>query len=117
MKSNDDKVQGFLEGMQEIDSEKYQVLQETRKIVFEIAPDTQERFIYGGIMFSRNDQDFGGVFASKKHVSFEFGQGYLFQDPDGHLEGGGKYRRHLKLRNLGDVTTKTTAGFVQQAVG
>ncbi|MEE9454329.1 MAG: DUF1801 domain-containing protein [Paracoccaceae bacterium] len=115
-KSKDERVQAFLDGMRDMDGQKHQILQDARAIVFAAAPDTQERFIYGGIMFNHNSEDFGGVFASKKHVSFEFGQGFLLQDPEGLLEGGGKFRRHLKLRSVKDVTGKATAGFVKQAV-
>lgn len=114
--SKDEQVQAFLAGMRDMDAVKYRILQDARVIVFAAAPDAQERFIYGGIMFSRNGEDFGGVFASKKHVSFEFGQGFLLKDPDGLLEGVGKFRRHLKLRSVEDVTGKATAGFVKQAV-
>ncbi len=114
--SKDEKVQAFLDDMRAVDAEKYQILQEARAIAFDIAPDIGERFIYGGIMFSRNGEDFSGIFARKHHVSFEFGQGYLLDDPDGLLEGGGKYRRHLKLRSVQDLTDKNAAGFVKQAV-
>jgi hypothetical protein len=115
--SKDDRIQAFLDDMKTADYGKYQILQEARRIVFDAASDATERFIYGGIMFTCNGADFGGVFASKKHVSFEFTQGYLLQDPDKHLEGGGKFRRHIKLRIVADVGTKTAAGFVMQAVG
>ena len=114
--SKDEKVQAFLESMREVDGEKYQTLQGARTIAFDAAPDVEERFIYGGIMFSRNGEDFSGAYASKHHVSFVFGQGYLLNDPDGLLEGGGKYRRHLKLRSMQDLSDKGAAGFVKQAV-
>lgn len=113
-KSNDPRVQQFLEDNQMVAPEKHTILQAARAVVFDIAPATTERFIYGGIMFTLAD-DFGGVFASKHHVSFEFGQGYLFKDPDKLLEGGGKFRRHLKLCEIDDVTSKNLAYFITQA--
>ncbi len=113
--SNDPRVQQFLEEAQTAAPEKHAILQAARTAVFKRAPATTERFIYGGIMFALAD-DFGGIFASKHHVSFEFGQGYLFKDPDKRLEGGGKFRRHLKLRNIEDVTSKDLAYFISQAV-
>lgn len=67
-------------------------------------------------MFRQGDTGFGGVFASNKHVSFEFSEGYKFNDPDKMLEGTGKFRRHLKLRLIGDVAAKNVAGFVNQAL-
>lgn len=114
--SSDMRVQTFLETMREMDFEKYKILQDARAIVLDAAPDIKERFIYGGIMFCHQDVDIGGVFASKKHVSFEFTHGFQFNDPDETLEGSGKFRRHLKLRADADLTVKDVAGFVKQAL-
>ncbi|MCF6305987.1 MAG: DUF1801 domain-containing protein [Rhodobacteraceae bacterium] len=111
----DPKIQQFLEDTSMASPEKYTILQAARDIVFQQHPAISERFIYGGIMFSLG-KDFGGIFASKHHVSFEFSQGYLLNDPDKHLEGAGKFRRHLKLCQLKDVSTKNVAGFVSQAM-
>ena len=60
-----------------------------------------ETFKYGGILFSIND-NFGGLYVSKQHVSFEFTYGYKL-DTELALEGDGKYRRHLKFRTLDEV--------------
>ncbi len=109
------KIQRFLEDSNMAAPEKHAILQAARDIVFLQNPAATERFIYGGIMFSMG-KDFGGIFASKHHVSFEFSQGYLLKDPEKHLEGTGKFRRHLKLCNLEDVSAKNVANFVDQAV-
>lgn len=77
------------------------------------------RPMYGGLVFELEDAvhktQIGGVFISKKHVSFAFANGYLMDDPDGLLEGGGKYRRHLKLRSFNDIDDKNLTGFFKQA--
>ena len=70
--------------------------------------------MYGGIMFSLGD-DFGGLFVYKKHVSFEFGNGIKFNDPQKQLEGSGKLRRHVKLASLADIKDKQVEFFVKQA--
>lgn len=44
-------------------------------------PDIAERIMYEGVMFSLNGNDFGGLFASKKHVSFEFTHSVECDDP------------------------------------
>lgn len=113
--STDTEICGFLDGMQLVDFGKYEIVRTVRALVFDKVPDVSERFNYGGIMFSASS-DFGGIFANKHHISFEFSQGYLFEDSDKFLEGGGKYRRHLKLRSLDDITTKKVAYFVDQAI-
>jgi hypothetical protein len=71
--------------------------------------------MYGGIMFAVNE-DVGGIFTSKKHVSFEFSKGVNFKDPKKILEGTGKFRRHLKLITLDDVNIKNVEYFIQQAI-
>jgi len=71
--------------------------------------------MYGGIMFSLED-DFGGLFVRKNHVSFEFGSGVTMDDPDNILEGIGKFRRHLKIRSLADIKDKKVEFFVEQSM-
>ncbi len=116
MKSNNEKVQSFLEGIMMSDVEKYNSLLEMRKIVFQIHPKTDERIMYGGIMFSLNAEDYSGLFVRKNHISFEFSNGYRMKDPDQFLEGSGKFRRHLKIKTHTDIKNKDVAFFVKQAV-
>ena len=85
-KSNDNKVNELLDDIEMIDPEKYELLIELREIVFRHHPETEERVMYGGIMFSF-EEDFGGLFVRKKHISFEFVFGVHMKDPDGVLEG------------------------------
>ncbi|MBL1419565.1 MAG: DUF1801 domain-containing protein [Alphaproteobacteria bacterium] len=77
------------------------------------------RPMYGGLVFELEDAvhktQIVGIFISKKHVSFAFTNGYLLNDPESLLEGGGKYRRHLKLRSFNDIDDKNLTGFFNQA--
>jgi len=107
------KVQEFLEQTKLRDHVKYEVLDTLRQKVFEQYPKVEERMMYGGIIFSLKE-DFGGVFLYKNHVSFEFSYGYKLDDPELLLEGGGKFRRHLKLKSLEDIATKKVDFFVKQ---
>jgi len=113
-KSLDTKVQIFLNDLERAKSEQFTIARELRAMVFEHYPDVAERMMYGGIMFSLGE-DFGGVFAYKQHISFEFSKGYQMQDPEKRLEGKGKLRRHLKIRSLTDIEAKKLAFFVAQA--
>ncbi len=108
-------VQKFLEDTILKDKEKAEVIFQLREIVFKIFPNVTERIIYGGIMFSL-EKDFGGIFVSKKHVSFEFTNGYEMKDPNQFLEGTGQYRRHLKIKLLSEIKEKTVDFFVKQVV-
>lgn len=112
-KSKNEQVQKFLEDILMIDPGKFEILQELRKIVFTYYPKTNERIMYGGIMFSLKD-DFGGLFVRKKHISFEFGFGVYMKDPDNILEGSGKLRRHIKIRSFTDIEDKKIEFFVKQ---
>jgi len=67
-------------------------------------------------MFSKNDEDFGGIFPSKKHVSFEFTNGIELVDKNIMLEGKGKYRRHLKIQSIADIKDKQVEYFINQIV-
>ncbi len=112
-KSKNDRVQDFLDEIMMIDSDQFEILQRLRKIVFSIHPTVGERMMYGGIMFS-NDDDFGGIFVRKNHISFEFSHGVKLKDPKQLLEGTGKFRRHLKIRSLADIEKKYVKSFVSQ---
>lgn len=114
--SEDKRVQRFLNDIKDTDIEKYNILQQCRQIVFEAYTDIVERMMYGGIMFSSDAGDFGGIFAYNKHVSFEFSHGWEMNDPTKVLEGSGKKRRHLKLETETDIADKTVAYFVGQTV-
>ncbi len=112
-RSDNPKVQQLLTDIELTDPEKYDMLLRLRDIVFAHHPQTKERVMYGGIMFSLAD-DFGGIFVRKKHISFEFTAGNELKDPDKFLEGTGKYRRHLKLSSQNDIEAKKVAYYVEQ---
>lgn len=107
------KVENFLEGIRVLNEEKYQLIMQLRAKVAKINPDVKERMMYGGIMFSLTD-DIGGIFAYTNHVSFEFGLGYKFKDPDHLLHGKGKYRRHLKMASINDKAFKKADFYIGQ---
>ncbi|OGC07003.1 hypothetical protein A2526_06560 [candidate division WOR-1 bacterium RIFOXYD2_FULL_36_8] len=114
-KSKNEQVQRFLEDIIMFNDKQFNILQKLREIVFKFYPKTNERMMYGGIMFSM-ENDFGGLFARKNHVSFEFGKGFIMKDPKKLLEGTGEFRRHLKIRSLNDIKDKNVDFFVKQAV-
>jgi hypothetical protein len=58
--TKNEQVQKYLEEMMMFDTEKYDILQILRGSVFRQYPKVNERMMYGGIMFSLED-DFGGV--------------------------------------------------------
>lgn len=113
-KSADLQVQNLLDVLNEVEAQKYDIVQACREAVFGANLGVAERIMYGGIMFSLNGDDFGGLFASKKHISFEFTHGVELDDPKEILEGTGKLRRHIKLKEIADVKQKMVGFFVEQ---
>lgn len=115
-KSNNEKVQTFLDGIQLMDDELGNALIEIRELVFNLHPDAEEKIMYGGIVFFADNEMFSGVFVNQKHTSLEFSKGSVMKDPDSHLEGKGKFRRHLKIKSREDILKKDVAHYVKQAV-
>ncbi|MCF7797358.1 MAG: DUF1801 domain-containing protein [Lentisphaeria bacterium] len=109
-------VQKFLDEIELIDAEKADALIGIREIILNHFPKTDERIMYGGIVFFLDDEMYSGLFLNKKHVTLEFSRGFLMEDPNRVLEGKGKYRRHLKILTKDDVLSKGVSFFVKQAV-
>jgi hypothetical protein len=114
--SENEDVQRFLEEIKFIDPYKYSVLMSLREILLMNFPRSNERIMYGGIMFSIESEFYSGLFHRKNHISLEFSIGFLMTDPNKFLEGKGKYRRHLKIRSNEDVLSKNVDYYVKQAL-
>lgn len=98
-------VQALLDDIRLFGDEQYSLVESVRSLVKATIPVVSEEVKYGGILFSSGVQ-FCGVFAYKQHVSVEFGSGAKIADTLGHLEGGGKGRRHIKLHSAEDIKAK-----------
>ena len=109
-------VQSLLEDIRLVSEERHAIVAEVRAMVKQAFKPCSEEVKYGGILFSADGVQFGGVFAYKEHVSVEFGSGAAITDPFGHLEGGGKGRRHLKLRAIEDIKNKKLAQYLPLAL-
>lgn len=96
-----------------------QITQELDEIIEEVCPGAGRRSMYGGIVFESvagNPKTMVcGHFIYKNHVSLEFSNGYQLRDPEGVLEGKGKYRRHIKLTSQSDIGDKFVRSMIEQA--
>lgn len=113
----DEMIREHLEELEMRDMEKAKIMLALRDELFAVFSNATEAIKYGGIVFLMDRHLLGGIFASKKHVSFEFSHGANMNDPEKQLEGKGKYRRHLKIHSLAEISTKQIPFFIQQALG
>ena len=110
----DNKVERYLCELELVDLEKFETLQLIRNEVKRIYPNIDERMMYGGIMFSIVNEDLGGVFVRKNHISVEFTSGNIMDDPNKKLEGNGKFRRHVKIKDKSEIVAKELTFFIKQ---
>jgi hypothetical protein len=61
------------------------------------------------------DAAFGYVNVFKAHVNIGFFRGAEIADPDGMLEGNGKFMRHVKLRPGRDVEAEALSELIKTA--
>lgn len=108
-------VEALLDDIRLLGEEQLTLVEAVRTLVGKTIGPVSEEVKYGGIMFS-SGVPFCGVFAYSRHVSVEFGSGADMPDAPGHLEGGGKCRRHLKLHCVGDIGEKRLAEYLPLAL-
>jgi len=112
----DQKINNFLQNLKLFAPTQLDIVNEIRDMFKSHCKNLEEKFIYGGIGFYINNQLIGGAYAYKNHVSIVFGKGDEINDLYSQLEGGGKFRRHLKIFELKDLTTKKADYYTIQIV-
>jgi len=110
------KINEFLDDLKLLPNNPHKRVLEIRNMFLKANPHLLEKIMYGGLTFHSSAGLLGGIFSYKAHISVEFSDGANFPDPEGLLEGGGKRRRHLKIRSFEDIKNKKTAAFVHEAV-
>lgn len=110
-----ESIERLIQDFEFINPELGEIIRSLRKIILSIVPESEEKVMYGGIIFSIPDRMFCGLFLRKNHVSVEFDLGYLLKDPEKHLEGSGKYRRHVKIHNKKEVEIKQVENFIEES--
>ncbi|GHE22030.1 DUF1801 domain-containing protein [Halomonas urumqiensis] len=99
------RVDNLLADIRDLSEERYNIIQKLRELALSAGSNVSEEVKYGGILFSLGSP-FCGVFSYARHVSLELSEGARLPDPYGVLEGGGKYRRHIKLKSVSDIEEK-----------
>ncbi|MCH7974833.1 MAG: DUF1801 domain-containing protein [Bacteroidetes bacterium] len=104
----------LLQDFEFVNPELGKIIQSLRETILIIAPKSEEKVMYGGIIFKIPGRMFCGLFLRKKHISIEFDLGFLLKDKNEFLEGTGKFRRHLKIKNKEEIKTKMVEKFIKE---
>lgn len=110
--STDDGINNFLSDVQSMSPDQFDQVLAIRRIFLDANSAFVESVKYGGLVFSLSDMLLGGIYIYRKHISIEFSNGAGFMDSESILDGGGKKRRHLKIRMAEDIIQKNTEYFV-----
>ena len=107
-------VQKFFADLNQTDAVKYEIVAKLYTLFQETDESFTDKIIYGGIGIYIGDEFSGGIWVYSNHVSLVLGDGYKLKDPHGVLEGGGKFRRHIKLHEMKDLENKKCSEYVKQ---
>lgn len=108
------RINRLIEDFEFINPELTEIISSLRKIILEVAPKSEEKVMYGGIVFI-SDRMFCGIFLRKKYVTIEFDRGNEMNNNQQHLEGTGKYRRHLKIYKKEDIEIKKAKNYILES--
>ena len=99
------------------DAEKQHLIELLDSLLMAAVPKLTKVAKYGGTLYTlkpdEKEGQFCGIFPYNAHVQLSFAQGASLDDPDGLLEGAGKFRRHLTYKSLDDVDAKVVKRFVR----
>lgn len=97
-----------------------QIVDRLREIIIQIAPDSNERKMYGGLVYEVPDtkpkRQFVGLFKRQGYVTVELDLGAELDDPQGVLEGTGKRRRHIKLTDMSEIESKNVEDYLLRSL-
>ena len=116
MKYSDDKIKMFVDDLEIFIPNRARQVNKLRGIYRNQSSSLYEKFIYGGIGIYLKEKLLGGIWVYTKHISVIFSDGYKLNDPNKILEGGGKYRRHVKIREDEDIEKKQISYFIEQVI-
>ncbi len=110
-----EKIERFLVGVKAASPEQFEVISTVRDMFLNYHDAFEEGFKYSGITYGLSGKMVGGIYAYSEHTSIEFSDGSQFYDPIGVLEGNGKYRRHIKIKDTSEIEEKSVSSYIQQS--
>lgn len=98
-----------------LDGNVREILLKVRAIVEECVEETPQKIKWNALCFLKGDRPFVGIAPYTNHVSLIFDRGAEMEDETGVLEGDGKFRRHIKLRDTEDVAKLPLREYVRRS--
>ena len=93
--------------------EQIEILEVLRNLIHETVENVSEEIKWGFPVFAQT-KDFAYFRFAKKHITLGFYHIDKIQDPDNLLEGEGNTLRHIKIKKLEDIQTKTVSAWLVQ---
>jgi len=91
------------------------IIRALRKFVERVTPKLVESVKWGNGCWLKGKAPVAYVYSDTDHVQFGFIRGSSLEDPKGLLEGKGQYVRHVKVRKVADIDSKTFGALLRQA--
>src|SRR5262249_50087850 len=91
------------------------IIRALRKFVKQVAPQLQESVKWGKVCWVKGKVPVAYVYSARDHVQFGFFRGATLRDPEGLLQGEGKFVRHIKLSRQADFDEEAFKALLRQA--
>ncbi len=104
----------FSEWKKDQSSKNQRLVTALQRVVKRCAPHLATTVKWGQGCFAAGDVPKVFIHAEEDHVQFGFYRGSSLNDPDGLLEGKGKYVRHVKIRGPKDIDERALTALVLQ---
>ncbi|GMV59855.1 MAG: hypothetical protein AMXMBFR72_29480 [Betaproteobacteria bacterium] len=94
-----------------------EIIRALRSFVKRVAPELRETVKWGNGCWIGSRGPVAYVHCDVGCVQFGFFNGASLKDPDGLLEGRGRYVRHIKVRAPSEIDPRSFAALLRQAAG
>ena len=91
------------------------IIRALRRFVKRIEPGLSEAVKWGNGCWVGSNGPVAYVYSATGYVQFGFFHGSALQDPNGLLEGNGKYVRHTKVHKPSEIDEQSFAALLKQA--
>lgn len=91
------------------------IIRALRRFVKDVEPKLSEAVKWGNGCWVDTKGPVAYVYSAKGYVQFGFFNGAALKDPNGLLEGNGKYVRHTKVRDTSEIDKSAFAALLKQA--